>query len=192
MSYTLIVISGPPASGKTYLAKKLAEYLVWPVFRKDDFKELLYDQFEEIDLALTRKLGKISHLNLEFVSEALISKGVSHIIEANFDSRLFSPYLQGLKKRYNFNIIEVNLSCEGTVLLKRFIKREQDGKQHPGHQGLRFLEQIRPILLRGRLPLLAVESEKIQVDTTDFQNIDYNDLFKQIEIIINSTQYLTP
>lgn len=42
-STPLIVIVGPPASGKTALARRLATDLRLPLLSRDDFKERLFD-----------------------------------------------------------------------------------------------------------------------------------------------------
>lgn len=41
----LLVVSGPPASGKTSIAEELAARLRIPFISKDTFKERLYEAF---------------------------------------------------------------------------------------------------------------------------------------------------
>lgn len=40
---TLILVSGPPASGKSYLARLFAERLTLPLYSRDAIKETLFD-----------------------------------------------------------------------------------------------------------------------------------------------------
>jgi glycosyltransferase involved in cell wall biosynthesis len=40
---TLVVVTGPPASGKTTLARVIARELGWPLLAKDDITETLFD-----------------------------------------------------------------------------------------------------------------------------------------------------
>lgn len=42
---TLVVVSGPPASGKTEAVELLARKVELPFFSKDTFKERLYEEF---------------------------------------------------------------------------------------------------------------------------------------------------
>jgi predicted kinase len=43
VSRTLVLVSGPPAAGKTTVALPLAAALAWPLISKDDIKEALVD-----------------------------------------------------------------------------------------------------------------------------------------------------
>ena len=56
----VLIVAGPPASGKTTLARSLAESLTLPPFVKDDFKEVLFDTLGWSDRAWSRKLGGVS------------------------------------------------------------------------------------------------------------------------------------
>lgn len=53
----VVLITGPPASGKTTLARNLAERLNLPVLAKDRIKETLFDALDD---APTDVLGKAS------------------------------------------------------------------------------------------------------------------------------------
>jgi len=52
----LIIISGPPGTGKTTLGKRMANELHLPFVNKDSIKELLFDHLGWHDRAWSRKL----------------------------------------------------------------------------------------------------------------------------------------
>jgi predicted kinase len=54
---TLILVTGPPASGKTTLAQPLARQLGVPLLGKDTVKEALFDTLGTGDRAWSRRLG---------------------------------------------------------------------------------------------------------------------------------------
>jgi uridine kinase len=55
-SSNLIIVSGLAATGKTFIAKQIADYLQLPLISKDKIKELLYLQF--IHLMDKRRWGR--------------------------------------------------------------------------------------------------------------------------------------
>jgi chloramphenicol 3-O-phosphotransferase len=178
----LVIITGPACTGKTSLGRQLSEATGLPFFYKDGFKEMMYDVIierngiEGITLDVTRMLGGMSIRCLNIVMSELLGKRQSLIIEANFDSRLYTPFLAELQEQLPFEVVQVQLKCDGEVLLVRFIERERSDR-HPGHQGLTHLESLKPVLLRGAQEPLMVGGELFVYDTTDFSTVDYADLF---------------
>jgi predicted kinase len=182
----LVIITGPACTGKTTLGRWLAEASGLPFFYKDGFKEMMYDVvieqqgMEGITPEVTRMLGRMSVQSLLIVVEQLLSQGLSLIIEANFDRALFSPALNEIRQRFPCQIVQAQLKCEGTTLLERFIRREQEDR-HPGHQGLKHMERMQPVLLRGEQEPLDVEGDLLVFDTTDFEQADYKDLLTLVQ-----------
>jgi len=56
---------------------------------------------------------------LQIAMQTLLPHNLSLIVEANFDRDLFSPCVQQLQQQFTFQIVQVQLKCEGEVLLAR-------------------------------------------------------------------------
>ena len=177
----LVVITGPPATGKTCLGKLLARKYFLPYFSKDIFKEMMFDRAGDIDWEASRFYSKTSIDTLNIITKELLSNQVSHIVEAIFKTESHTPYLQALKNEFAFDLVQVQLKCEGQVLTRRFKERATSGELHPGHQGLRFFEHLKHTLAKGEYEPFEIDSEIIYVDTTDLSKVDYDFLFKTIE-----------
>ena len=57
----LIIVSGPPASGKTTLSRRLAADLRLPLVQRDSFKEIMFDTLGWQDRAWSQRLGGASY-----------------------------------------------------------------------------------------------------------------------------------
>jgi predicted kinase len=185
----IVLVTGASATGKTTLAQSLAEHFGLPLFAKDRFKEMMFeaacpdgDYEERITREFSRLLGRMSMGCLEIALEQCVRAGVSSVFEANFDSRLFSPHLARLRSEHEFHVVQAHLSCRADMLLERYIRRETEDR-HPGHGGLRFLEEDRAALLQGAAatngPLILPEGdgELVAIDTTDFAAVDCGPLY---------------
>ena len=51
MPPTFLVITGLPASGKTFLGSRLARQLGWPFVSKDEYKEMLHNHLPDLTRA---------------------------------------------------------------------------------------------------------------------------------------------
>jgi cytidylate kinase len=187
----LVVITGPACTGKTSLGRRLSEEIGLPFFYKDGFKEMMYDVVMEqgglarITPEVTRTLGKISIECLRLVMETMLAQNLSLIVEGNFDRDLFSPCVQQLQQRYAPQILQVQLKCQGKILLERYLRREQEDR-HPGHQGVKYLDSLRhAILLAGEQAPLEVEGDLFVVDTTDFGQVNYEPIFTRLRCFLN-------
>ncbi|HVX29130.1 MAG TPA: AAA family ATPase, partial [Nitrolancea sp.] len=79
----LVIVSGPPASGKTTIAERLAGALNLPLLTKDSFKELLADTLHVDGIDWSKKLGAASFELLFSLAERLLVANVSVVIEGN-------------------------------------------------------------------------------------------------------------
>jgi hypothetical protein len=77
---TLVLVTGPLASGKTTLARPLAHHLDLPLLGKDTIKEALFDTLGTGDGAWSRRLGGASYAVLLALAQELPAV----VLDANF------------------------------------------------------------------------------------------------------------
>ena len=123
----LIIISGPPGTGKTTLGKHIARELNLPFVHKDGIKELLFDKFGWSDRAWSRKVGIASYAVLYYFVEAQLSAGRSCIVESNFNAAYDTEQFLALKAKYDFEPLQICCMADGEVLFQRFKKRAASG-----------------------------------------------------------------
>jgi predicted kinase len=188
MSNTLlIIITGLSCSGKTTFGKRLARELRLPFINKDGIKELLFDNLGWKDRAWSKKLGQATYPILFYFVETLLAAGYSHIVESNFSAELASEKFLELKKQYGFEPFQIQCVTNGEVLFQRFKERSETGERHPGHRDHLNYEEFKAGLLRGRDEPLDIGETIVEVDTTDFEVMDYKKLIELIRARMNET-----
>src|SRR5579884_1470721 len=95
-----LIITGPPASGKTTLGRQVARGLGLPYLSKDLFKETLFDSLGWHDRDWSRRLGGASMALLFRSAEALLEAGQSLALESAFYLAWDTPQLRALGDRY--------------------------------------------------------------------------------------------
>lgn len=127
----LVVLSGPPATGKTTLAHRLAPALGLFVLAKDDIKEKLGDKLPATSLAESQALGQATFHLLFHLARRLIRAHVSLLLEGAF-YRGFSeaefPSMIGEARA-------VLIHCYATqeVAVRRYRARVERGERHQVH-----------------------------------------------------------
>src|SRR5262252_6392146 len=80
----LVLVTGPPAAGKTTVAWEIAARLGLPLVAKDTIKEALYDALGVGDLEWSTRLGGATFAVLWALLEDSLRAGASVVAEANF------------------------------------------------------------------------------------------------------------
>jgi len=67
----------------------------------------------------------------------------------------------------------------GEILFERFKKRSETGERHPGHVDDQNYDELKEILLKGEHRALNIGGKVFDIDTTDFESIDYDSIFSE-------------
>ncbi len=117
-----IFVSGAPGSGKTTLARALAQELELPLISKDTIKEALYAS------AADRSSQKLSRAAMDILW-AIATDCPQAVLEANFHpvaDRERAARLAGPK-------LEIHCVCPLEVCEERYRRRAADPNHHPVH-----------------------------------------------------------
>ena len=168
-------MNGKPCTGKSYLVHKLCQDLDLSYVSRDELKELLFDELGTSSSEWSQKLGGVSYSLLFNVFEKLLKSKKSFIVESNFSPIHHSKKINKLLSEYGFDVLEIFLDANPEVLFERFKKRWNSGERHRGHaDNERFTEfELR---LKDILTPLMLSDKLIKIDTSDFNNIDYDSL----------------
>jgi predicted kinase len=173
----VVVVTGPPASGKSTIARELARGLPAPLIAKDPIKEALFDGLGTGDAEWSKKLGIATYALMFLALEQEVLTGRSCVLEANFDHNEASTQLSAIQLRQPFRALQIVCTASREALLERFASRS--GSRHPGHIDDERLEDVAESIDAGRWRTLELEGETIEVDTTDWSNVDVDGLVER-------------
>lgn len=168
MRPTLIVVSGPPASGKTTLAHALAQAVHCPAICRDEIKEGLVSGTESETFVPERgdAANQVATAAFFDVVELLVQRGVTVVAEAAFQHHRWAPWITRVSELANIRI--VNCEADVAVVHRRRVRRWQDERWRrrfhadPDLQQLALIERsppgpaYQPIDLAG--PMLVVDT----------------------------------
>ena len=154
----LVVVTGPPAAGKTTVAEGLAVELGAALVTKDGIKETLFDALGTGDREWSRALGRATFEILFARVAAELRAGRPVVAEANFDASAAAGFAALPAAR----IVQVHCSAGPAVLLERYRTRDR----HPGHLDDEILDEVRAAIEGDRHAPLALGGGLISLDTS--------------------------
>jgi predicted kinase len=160
---SIILVSGAPASGKSTVARALAETFGFSLLSKDTFKESLYDSLGDVLAKRVPAIEDLSRLLSRVAMDMLWSTAPGCprvILEANFrtkneEERARFAALDGRK-------LEVYCRCSPEEAARRFRERAARERHHPAHS-VKILsaeamqEYDQPF---GLCPVIEVDTER--------------------------------
>ncbi len=119
-----VVVSGPPASGKSTLAPVLARELGLALVAKDTIKDALLSTLACDDVEASRQIGRAAVATMVAVA-ADAPRGA--VVESNFYRTVAPAELRRLPGA----VVEVFCRCDRDVAVARY--RARAGSRHAGH-----------------------------------------------------------
>jgi predicted kinase len=121
---TFVVVSGPPASGKTTLSRAIAPILGLPLIAKDTIKRALMTVLPVPDVAASRVIGRAS-------VAALLAVAAESSGGAVLESVWHRSYALGELRRLPGQVVEVFCRCDPVLAAERYALRA--GSRDAGH-----------------------------------------------------------
>lgn len=184
MSFPIIIISGHPGTGKSFLGKKMAAELGLPMVSKDGFKEILFDTLGWSDREWSKELGVASMHLLDTVLLTHLEARKALIIESNFKPEFENERFKGYAEQYGAMFIQVLCWADGDVLVERFQRRAESGERHPGHADNGNVEEFREVLMQGKMAALDIPGPILEVNTSDFARVDYGAVIEKVRSLL--------
>ena len=119
-----VVVSGPPASGKSTLAPLLARHLRLPLVAKDTIKDALMTRLPVADVETSRRLGAAA-------VAAMLAVAADSAVGAVLESVFFRSKAVADLAALPGPVVEVFCRCDRLVLAARFAARA--GTRAAGH-----------------------------------------------------------
>lgn len=175
----LLLVSGPPAAGKTTLARRLAKEFALPLINKDGIKELLFDTVGTRDYEWSQGLGRASIALLYDFLERLLAANVSVIAESNFHGEADSRKIARLSQTYDFLSLQLHCTASADVLEERNERRRHTAERYPGHVQPPQ-SSLKPHIEAGVWRPLHIEGRTVIISTDDFDAVDYAPAFDAV------------
>jgi predicted kinase len=177
-SSRIVVITGPPASGKSVLAQQLADDLRLPLIAKDDIKETLSEALGTGDAEHSKLLGRASFALVYHLLELELVARRSAIVEGNFRAEHGNDQFGRLNRQLGFTSLQIHCLAEATVLRERYRRRVRE--RHPQHAESESAAEVEQKLDPSRY-LLDLPGELMVLDTSSFEKIDYGAVRRAVE-----------
>lgn len=194
MKNKIILIGGYCAAGKSKFAHRLSRELQIPCFNNDTIDETMCDAFGS-----DSKIVEMGSIDAAFavmlhIAERLLQVNIPCILENVFVLDELK-YIKKLFKKYNCEYLLFVLKGNPEVMFERYGERDKAGERHWIHESADD-ENSKSWFINDMSKLYGLDKadigEKIIVDTTSFDKINYNDLIASAKRFINEVKYDCP
>jgi predicted kinase len=180
----LVIISGPPGAGKTSLAVEISRDLGLAMLAKDMFKEAIFDELPGADTSDAHRLGIASVGMMYRFARHQLENGVGIILESTFDRGKAEEDVSPLLELANAVI--VHCSAPHELIIERYEERADDPDRHEVHRDEDHLDSLKQNLAAGIYEPMDLDVPTIEVDMTEPDEVDVQDLIIRIRTILEA------
>jgi predicted kinase len=160
---TLVVVGGPPASGKTQLVHTIARAIPCPAICRDEIKEgMVHAGGGDFEPAAGDRLTRRTLPTFFEALRVLLAAGVTVVAEAAFQDHVWRPGLEPLSEQARLRI--VHCTVDAAVAWERATQRAPR-TAHPDGAHLNDPETWRQWF--ASFERVAIPAPSMVVDTTD-------------------------
>jgi predicted kinase len=178
-----VVVSGPPGSGKTTLAHRLAAAIGCPAICRDEIKEGMARTVPGFTAGPGDELTQRTNPVFFEILDLLLRAGVATVAEAAFQDHGWRPRLEPLRGLARIRV--VHCTTGAGLAAARITRRAQDNPRRRAHPDLRD-QAGREAAHRAFRPL-SIDAPALAVDTGD----GYRPPFGQILSFADQDLYRT-
>jgi predicted NBD/HSP70 family sugar kinase len=143
---TVILVNGIPASGKSTLARALAQHFSLPYLSLDGIKEPFMAQLDNVDRELNRRLGYAAYQAIwSMVAQA--PQRCIYVIDAWYGFQPRELLRQYLREAGVTQVLEVWNQISAKLAAERYAARL--GQRSAGHPGAEYLPELRALAERA-------------------------------------------
>ncbi|MFI5730360.1 AAA family ATPase [Kribbella sp. NPDC051587] len=170
----VVVVSGPPGTGKTTLAHRVARAIGCPAICRDEIKEGMAHATPGFAPGPGDPLTMRTLSTFFDVIGLLVGRGTTVVAEAAFQDRLWTPGLSPLLGRTDLRILHCTVPAE--VALERITARTANDPRRAAHEDAQIPADAR---LRTHNAFQAVDLPVPSL-TIDTSVEDYNPSFAEV------------
>jgi glucokinase len=157
----VVLVNGVPASGKSTVARMVADGLGWPLLTLDTVKQPFLDELPPGDRLWNRKLGRASYrAMLDLVRDA--PEGSGFVLDAWFGFQPIDILEAGLGAAKIDAVAEIWCEAPPEEIGRRY--GERVGRRGPGHPGLDYVPELIALAERagpsGFAPVLRIDTAR--------------------------------